>query len=126
MRIGIMCHASFGGSARIGIELALALAQREHRVDVFTRTTPLGGQEQMQDVVLHTVTPEATDALHPATLHTDWSEGEVQSYTARILHVIATKGLDVLHFHYAVPSRAGDRSGPWGAAHGRTPGGPPA
>ena len=80
----------------------------------------------MHDVVLHTVTSEATDALHPATLHTDWSEGEVQSYTARILHVIATKGLDVLHFHYAVPSRAGDRSSPWGAAHGRTPGGPPA
>ncbi len=103
MRIGIMCHASFGGSARIGIELAIALARREHRVDVFTRTTPLGGQEQMHDVVLHTVTSDATDALHPATLHTDWSEGEVQSYTARILHVIATKGLDVLHFHYAVP-----------------------
>ena len=103
MRIGMMCHASFGGSARIGIELALALAGRGHRVHLFTRTTPLGGWDRSNGVVLHTLIPDATDTLHPATLHTNWSEHDLQRYTEGILRVIADERLDVLHFHYAVP-----------------------
>ena len=103
MRIGMMCHASFGGSARIGIELAIALAGRGHRVHLFTRTTPLVGWDRSNGVVLHTLLPDATDTLHPATLHTDWSEGDLQRYTESILQVVADEHLDVLHFHYAVP-----------------------
>ena len=103
MRIGMMCHASFGGSARIGIELAIALAGRGHRVHLFTRTTPLGGWDRSNGVVLHTLLPDAADTLHPATLHTHWSEDDLQRYTEDILQVIADERLDVLHFHYAVP-----------------------
>ena len=103
MRIGMMCHASFGGSARIGIELAIALAGRGHRVHLFTRTTPLVGWDRSNGVVLHTLLPDATDTLHPATLHTDWSDRDLQRYTESILQVIADEHLDVLHFHYAVP-----------------------
>ena len=103
MRIGMMCHASFGGSARIGIELAIALARRGHRVHLFTRTTPLGGWDRSNGVLLHTLLPDATDTLHPATLHTRWSEGDLQRYTEGILQVVANEHLDVLHFHYAVP-----------------------
>ena len=103
MRIGMMCHASFGGSARIGIELAIALAGRGHQVHLFTRTTPLGGWDRANGVVLHTLLPDATDTLHPATLHTNWSESDLQRYTEGILRVIADERLDVLHFHYAVP-----------------------
>lgn len=103
MRIGMMCHASFGGSARIGIELAIALAGRGHQVHLFTRTTPLGGWDRSNGVTLHTLLPDATDTLHPATLHTDWSESDLRRYTERILQVIADARLDVLHFHYAVP-----------------------
>ncbi|MEE8303330.1 MAG: N-acetyl-alpha-D-glucosaminyl L-malate synthase BshA [Candidatus Tectomicrobia bacterium] len=103
MRIGMMCHASFGGSARIGTELAIALARHGHRVHLFTRTAPLWGQDQMHNVVLHTLIRDGSDNLHPATLHTSWSEEELQRYTSQILHVIVTQGLDVLHFHYAVP-----------------------
>ena len=65
MRIGMMCHASFGGSARIGIELAMALAGRGHRVHLFTRTTPLGCWDRSNSVVLHTLLPDATDTLPP-------------------------------------------------------------
>ena len=103
MRIGMMCHASFGGSARIGIELAIALAGRGHRVHLFTRTTPLGGWDGSNGVVLHTLLPDAADTFHPATLLTHWSEEELQRYTECVLRVIADEGLDVLHFHYAVP-----------------------
>lgn len=103
MRIGIMCHASFGGSARIGIELALALTRRGHRVHLFTQTTPLGGWDPRHPVVLHTSTPDSANPRHPATLHTDWSADEWQRYVSQILRVMATEGLDVLHFHYAMP-----------------------
>ena len=103
MRIGIMCHASFGGSARIGIELAIALVGRGHQVHLFTRTTPLGCWDRSNGVVLHTLLPDATDTLHPATLHTNWSDHDLRQYTEHVLRVIADERLEVLHFHYAVP-----------------------
>lgn len=103
MRIGVMCHASFGGSARIGTELAIALAGRGHRVHIFTGTPHLGSWDQVPNVVVHIIPPSGEDDIHPATLHTDWSNGDLHSLTSRILGVIATEGLDVLHFHYAVP-----------------------
>ena len=103
MRIGVMCHASFGGSARVGTELAIALARRGHRVHIFTGTPHLGSWDQVPNVVVHIITPNGAEDIHPATLHTDWSDEDMQRFTSRILRVIATEGLDVLHFHYAVP-----------------------
>ena len=103
MKIGIICHSSFGGSARVATELALALAQRGHRVHLFTRTTPFGDLNYPGGVMLHTVVPEGEDDFHPARLYTEWPAGELQALVSRILDVIATEGLDVLHFHYAVP-----------------------
>ncbi|ETW96995.1 MAG: hypothetical protein ETSY1_24415 [Candidatus Entotheonella factor] len=104
MRIGMMCHASFGGSGRIGVELALALARRGHRVHLFTRTTPLGAAwEPVPNVELHTLKPDGVDESHPSTLHTDWPDSDVQDYLSLMLRVIDTEGLDVLHYHYAVP-----------------------
>ncbi|HZC02240.1 MAG TPA: NAD-binding protein, partial [Gammaproteobacteria bacterium] len=68
MRIGMMCHASFGGSGRIGLELALALARHGHRVHLFTRTTPLGGAwEPMLNFQLHTLKADEADEPHPST-----------------------------------------------------------
>lgn len=115
MRIGMMCHASFGGSTRIGVELAMALGRRGHDVHLLTRTAPLGEWQPMPNVVLHTL-PD-TDDFHPATLHTNWSEDDLQRYTSLIRRIIETEGLDVLHFHYAVPfafvaQRLRDQLGP--------------
>ena len=103
MHIGIMCHASYGGSARIATGLAIALAGLGHRVHIFTGTGPLANRDRMPDVVVHTITLDGAKGLHPATLHTDWSAEDLQRYTDRILQVINTEGLDVLHFHYAIP-----------------------
>ncbi len=103
MRIGFMCHASFGGSARVAIDLAVALARRGHRVHVFTGPGPLVDGRREPNMVFHTVAQDGSDRLHPTTLHTRWSDEDFQRYTTRILQVIATEGLDVLHFHYAVP-----------------------
>jgi L-malate glycosyltransferase len=103
MRIGIMCLASLGGSARIATQLAIQLAQRGHRVHLFARNTPFGVWEHPNGVLLHTVTPNLEAEIHPAKLYTDWSANDSEAFLSNILNVIAVEGLDVLHFHYAVP-----------------------
>jgi len=103
MRIGIMCLSSFGGSAVIATHLAEQLARRGHRVHLFARTTPFGALDHDNGVVLHTVTPQLEAEIHPASLYTDWSAGDFDVFVSNILAVIALEGLDVLHFHYAVP-----------------------
>ncbi len=103
MRIGILCHASFGGSARIATELAAELARRGNRVHLFTRTLPFGGWDHHPGVLLHPVVQEQVNDIHPARLHAHWSPDDLEALIARILNVSAHEGLDVLHFHYAVP-----------------------
>ncbi len=103
MRIGIMCLASFGGSARIATQLAVQLAERGHRVHLFARTIPFEDKHYVKGVALHTVTPDREADIHPAQLHTDWSAEDFQAYVSRVLDVVASEGLDILHFHYAVP-----------------------
>lgn len=103
MRIGIMCHSSFGGSARVATNLAAELARQRHRVHLFTRTTPFGAWDYASGVILHKITPDREDDLHPASLYTDWPAEALQAFVSHVLDVIATEGLDVLHFHYAVP-----------------------
>jgi N-acetyl-alpha-D-glucosaminyl L-malate synthase BshA len=103
MNIGIMCHVSFGGSARIATELAAELARRRHTVHLFTRATPFGRWDQASRVRLHRAAVDGESHIHPALLYTDWSVQECEALISQILHVIAAEGLDVLHFHYAVP-----------------------
>jgi L-malate glycosyltransferase len=103
MRIGIMCLASFGGSMVIATQLAERLAERGHRVHLFARTTPFGASNRSNGVQLHTVKADLEAEIHPARLYTDWADDESEQFLSNILDVIATEGLDVLHFHYAVP-----------------------
>jgi len=101
LRIGIMCHSSFGGSARIATELAIGLAKRGHIVHLFTRTLPFGYWDISSGVNLHIITSQTKDSLHPAELHIDWQDDEFEAYLLEVMKVAAS--LDVLHFQYAVP-----------------------
>jgi L-malate glycosyltransferase len=101
LRIGIMCHSSFGGSARIATELAIGLAKRGHIVHLFTRTLPFGHWDASNGVNLHIVTSQAKNKLHPAELYIDWQDKESEAYLSEVMKIAAS--LDVLHFQYAVP-----------------------
>ncbi len=103
MRIGIMCHSSFGGSALIAIELADQLAKRGHRVHLFTRTTPFSHWDSKNGVTLHTIAPPDRDPVSAADLHVNWSAEEFEAFLSNVLKVAQAEGMDVLHFHYAVP-----------------------
>ena len=87
MRIGIMCHASFGGRARVATELAIGLAERNHQVHLFTRTLPFGEWERGRCVHVHTVVPEWANHEHPARLVTNWSETELNTFIAHVIRV---------------------------------------
>lgn len=99
-----MCLASFGGSARIATQLALELSQRGHKVHLFTRTIPFDDEHYAKNsLTLHTVRPNREVDLPSANLHVHWAAEDFRIFLSHILEVIATEGLDVLHFHYGVP-----------------------
>ncbi|MGE5378212.1 MAG: N-acetyl-alpha-D-glucosaminyl L-malate synthase BshA [Bacteroidota bacterium] len=101
LRIGILCHSSFGGSARIATELAIGLAKRGHIVHVFAQSLPFGHWDASSGVNLHIIPTRTGNDLHPAELHIDWQEKEFEAYLSEVLKIAAS--LDVLHFQYAVP-----------------------
>lgn len=93
-RIGLTCHAAFGGSGVIASELGLALAERGHEVHFVCAHAP----PRLIDaphVTLHEVkTP--THALLP--------HGEFTlSLATRLAEVATAHRLEVLHAHYAIP-----------------------
>jgi L-malate glycosyltransferase len=103
VRIGILCHSSVGGSARVGLELAHELARRGHRVHVFTRSKPFGTWDGNSGACLHCTAVDALPGAHSAVLHTNWTDIELEAILGQILQVANEEGLDLLHFHYALP-----------------------
>jgi L-malate glycosyltransferase len=101
LRIGILCHSSFGGSARIATELAIGLAKRGHIVHLFAQSLPFGHWDASSGVNLHIIPAHTGNDLHPAELHIDWQDKEFEAYLSEVLKIAAS--LDVLHFQYAVP-----------------------
>ncbi len=103
LRIGVLCHASAGGSVRIATSLAAALAAQGHDVHLIARSVPFGDWNSAGAVTLHTMLEANATELHPAELHTEWSRDEREQFLALVLRVQAAVQLDILHFHYAVP-----------------------
>jgi N-acetyl-alpha-D-glucosaminyl L-malate synthase BshA len=103
LRVGVLCHRGVGGSVRVAVELAKELAARGHGVHLFARTIPLGTNGFTRGVLFHPL--RAGDGHAPASSRqdVDWSAGDLDTLAGRIVSVGRGTGLDVLHFHYAVP-----------------------
>ena len=106
LNIGMMCHSSLGGSARVATELAAELCRRDHRVHVFSLTVPPGLPRTGKKPVLHRVLTEIDDGDCSPFLYTDWSDVEFDLFLSRLLETIEQEKIDLLHFHYAVPFAA--------------------
>jgi N-acetyl-alpha-D-glucosaminyl L-malate synthase BshA len=100
MRIGVLCHSSLGGSARVGAELALGMAERGHHVHLFARSAPPHLRPGSPRVHLH---PLAGPAPVTARLDADWSPEDLDALAGLVAAVAARERLDLLHFHYAAP-----------------------
>ena len=103
LRIGLLCHRGVGGSARIAVDLGHSLAARGHAVHLFARTRPLGMNGFGHGVTFHPLLEGDGHAPPSARLDADWSAADLETLVRRVTSVAASSGLDVLHFHYAMP-----------------------
>ncbi len=95
----MLCHRGVGGSVRIAYELAKALAARGHTAYVFARSAPFDLVDGEGGVHLRTL---AADAEMTSYLDADWSTADIDA----LADLAAGVGLDILHYHYAVPFAA--------------------
>lgn len=106
LRIGLLCHHSVGGSARVAVELARGLALTGSDVHVFARATPPGLAEPPAGVTVHTLWGAPPAGLLTSRLDVRYDPDVVDALVARVVAVSRELHLDVLHFHYALPFAA--------------------
>jgi N-acetyl-alpha-D-glucosaminyl L-malate synthase BshA len=95
LRIGILCHPTYGGSGVVASELALSLAARGHTVHLFSHAVPPRLARSPGPVQMHV----AQGVPYPLFHSTPHDLAIVSS----ILTLHRTEGLDILHAHYALP-----------------------
>ncbi len=95
LRIGVVCHPTFGGSGAVAAELGLAMAERGHAVHFFSHALPF-----------------RVPAAHPGT---EFHEVQVTAYplfkyppyamalATKLVEVCRREPLDIIHVHYAIP-----------------------
>ncbi|MEM7117932.1 MAG: glycosyltransferase [Chloroflexota bacterium] len=62
---------------------------------------PFGRRDWGPHIQLHLL--KEADSTHPAELNTDWQTADIETFISKIVRFVRREGLDVLHFHYAVP-----------------------
>jgi N-acetyl-alpha-D-glucosaminyl L-malate synthase BshA len=95
LRIGILCHPTYGGSGVLASELALSLASLGHDVHLFSHQVPPRLAASSGPVQMH-VSQGLPYPLFHSTPHD-------LAITSAVLDVHRSTGLDVVHAHYALP-----------------------
>ncbi len=95
MRIGVVCHPTFGGSGVMAMELANHLGRQGHDIHVISYAQPV--------------------RLDPFNTHVHFHEVQVQDYplflyqpyelalSSAMVETVRSENLDILHVHYAIP-----------------------
>jgi N-acetyl-alpha-D-glucosaminyl L-malate synthase BshA len=91
LRIGLVCHATIGGSGVIATELGAALAKRGHDVHFFSPAAPPRLDASARGITLHRV---------ESPVHELFPGGE---YALALASALAAQRLDVINVHYAIP-----------------------
>jgi L-malate glycosyltransferase len=95
LRIGILCHPTYGGSGVVASELALSLAAAGHQVHLFSHEVPPRLARSPGPVQMHLAQGIPYPLFH-STPHD-------LAITSAILNLHRSEGLDILHAHYALP-----------------------
>lgn len=95
MRIGICCYPTYGGSGAVATELGLALAQRGHEVDFLSYARPARLTQFHPRVSFH----RAQVTSYPLFRYPPYD----LALASLMREVAASRDLDVLHVHYAIP-----------------------
>ncbi len=95
LKLGILCHPTFGGSGVVASELGVALAQRGHSVHIFSHRRPIRIPLDHPKVTFHEV--EVT--TYPLFKYPPYA----LSLATKLAVTCKEVGLDLLHSHYAIP-----------------------
>jgi len=95
LRIGILCHPTYGGSGVVASELALSLAEEGHAVHLFSHDVPPRLARSPGPVEMHVAQGSPYPLFH-STPHD-------LAITSSILDLHRSEGLDIIHAHYALP-----------------------
>ncbi|NHQ60693.1 N-acetyl-alpha-D-glucosaminyl L-malate synthase BshA [Chlorobium sp. BLA1] len=95
MKIGILCHPTYGGSGAIAAELGKALAAKGHTIHFFSQSLPFRLGTFSKNIFYHEVEemhyPLFENSFYPLAL------------ASKIAQVARFENLDVVHAHYAIP-----------------------
>jgi len=95
LRIGILCHPTYGGSGVVASELAISLADAGHEVHLFSHEVPPRLARSAGMVQMHRAQGVPYPLFH-STPHD-------LAIASAVLEVHRESGLDIVHAHYALP-----------------------
>lgn len=95
MKIGVCCYPTYGGSGAIATELGLALAARGHEIHFVSYARPARLTGYHANVFFHRV----QIAPYPLFKYPPYD----LALSSLLRDVSESRGLDVLHVHYAIP-----------------------
>jgi N-acetyl-alpha-D-glucosaminyl L-malate synthase BshA len=95
MKIGITCYPTYGGSGAIATELGIELSRRGHEIHFISYAQPFRLPHFMERIFFH----EVEMSRYPLFEHNNYS----LSLAAMMHEVTLSRGLDLLHVHYAIP-----------------------
>ncbi|MDI9860774.1 N-acetyl-alpha-D-glucosaminyl L-malate synthase BshA [Flectobacillus roseus] len=95
MKIGIVCYPTYGGSGVVATELGKALAKAGHEVHFITYSQPSRLDFFNENIYYH----EVSVSSYPLFQYLPYES----ALASKIVHVVLTEKLDLLHVHYAIP-----------------------
>jgi N-acetyl-alpha-D-glucosaminyl L-malate synthase BshA len=98
MNIGILCYPTYGGSGVIATELGKALAEKGHKIHFISYNQPVRLDAFNENLFFH----EVRFNNYPLFKYPPYET----VLTSKIVDVVKSYKLDVLHVHYAIPHAA--------------------
>jgi N-acetyl-alpha-D-glucosaminyl L-malate synthase BshA len=98
MKIGIVCYPTYGGSGVVATELGRYLAAKGHEVHFFAYELPARLDFFNENVFYH----EVMVSEYPLFRYPPYE----LALTSKVVDLVKTTRLDVLHVHYAIPHAA--------------------
>jgi N-acetyl-alpha-D-glucosaminyl L-malate synthase BshA len=95
VKIGITCYPTYGGSGIVATELGIELAERGHEVHFISYALPMRLNKAPSSVQFH----EVEVSTYPLFDHPPYA----LALAVKMAEIAETKGLDLLHCHYAIP-----------------------
>ncbi|NQW25645.1 MAG: N-acetyl-alpha-D-glucosaminyl L-malate synthase BshA [Cryomorphaceae bacterium] len=95
MRVGIVCHPTFGGSGVMAMELANHLGRQGHSMHVISYAQPVRLDPFNTNVHYHEVQVQN----YPLFLHQPYE----LALSSAMVEAVRRERLDILHVHYAIP-----------------------